>query len=853
MITVIDKEVQMVFETVCQMSSTQRAAWFEEHKTVASVRHEVEELLRYDGLAEEEAFFTPRPIANQPDSLLGSQVGPYEVISMIGRGGMGSVYLARRRVPYEQDVALKVADLRIGSGAARFDEERQVLADLHHPGIAKLLDGGVLDDDRPYLVMEYVPGEHIDDFAEKHKLRVMERVQLWLKVCEAVGSAHERGIIHRDLKPSNILVTAERSVVVVDFGLARRWEQDSGLTRTATILGTPEYMAPEQASGRKQQTLPATDVYALGAVLYTLLTGRPPFRAESPLQLVNILLQDDPVPPRRLNLAVPRDLETICLKCLEKEPVKRYATATELGDDVIRLLRGELIQARPLSMADRAWRWARRRPALAGLLALLLATIIVSLMVVWNYWRTSNKALQLAKRATTEQFLSIVELAKQPAMQRAQADFLSKWIASQEELVRSLDDEPIYLQFLRARHELAAAYGRIGEQSKMKEIASQLLSEIEAYSQSHHSDELSIAYAQFCSMARNNWPNQEGRYDHYRLLSKAIDRLKTVPESSLKTQEAKGLIADYRITLARLEIASVNSEAELQEAHRLLAELEDQNDPQWRIRYCTCKMAIWAYYLEKGQWLEHLQLLEDAVKLDRKLGQDYQDRLDYRDTTRKAMFLWANTLEWRGEWQRAYDLLLEYTELADQLRKNNPDTIRYTAQSAGSYMVLGQRAYALGMKDVAEKHYALAIQLSNKCQAEMKFDCLTGMAKLLAECPILKLRNDKLALELCRQASRLSPEDENVWFHEGRCLLLNGQLAEARKCLERSLIKINTDFELAYAHSYLALTLAKMGEYDLARKELAVVESFRARYPKEIVMLRVYEETVRELEHQATR
>lgn len=846
--TVIDKEVQVVFETVCRMSSVQRVAWFEAHETVASVRSEVEELLRYDGLAEEEAFFAPRPAATQPDSLLGTQVGPYEVISMIGRGGMGSVYLARRRMPYEQDVALKVADLRLGAGTARFDEERQVLADLHHPGIAKLLDGGVLPDDRPYLVMEYVPGEHIDVFAEKHKLRVIERVQLWLNVCEAVASAHQRGIIHRDLKPSNILVTSDRRVVVVDFGLARRWEQDSGLTRTATILGTPEYMAPEQASGKKLQTLPATDVYALGAVLYTLLTGRPPFRAESPLQLVNILLHDDPVPPRRLNPAVPRDLETICLKCLEKEPGKRYVSSTELGDDVVRLLRVEPILARSIGVAGRAWRWAKRRPALAGLMALLLATILVSLVVVGRYWRTSNNALQLAKRATTEQFLSIVDLAKQPAMQRAQVDFLIKWIASQEELVRSLDDEPIYLQFLRARSELAHAYHRIGEHDKVSEIAGQLLSEIKAYAQSHQSDELSILHAHFCALACYSLPNQE-----VQLLKEAIARLETVPESSSKSQEARGLIADYKLGLAGLKGTAVDVEKIRWEAHDIMKQLLDQKDPQSRIRYCQCKMGLWAYYLEKGQWLEHLPLLEGAVELDRNLSQDYPGHLDYRDITHKAMIYWANTYEWKGDWQRAYELLLEVTKLTDKLRENNPETIRFTAQSAGKYMVLGQKAFALGMKDVAEKHYSLAIQLSNKCQSEMKLDYLTGMARLLAECPIQKLRDDQLALELCRQAVQLAPEDENVWFNEGRCLLRNGQFAEARKWIERSLTKMNTDFELAYAHSYLALTLAKLKQYDLARKELAVAESFRARYPKEIVMLRVYEETVRELQTQAAR
>lgn len=156
-------DVQAIVEAVCRLSASERTKWTTQHETEASVRHEVEELLRYDGLAEKEAFFAPRPAFAESDSLIGTKVGPYEIISLIGRGGMGSVYQARRNVPYQQEVA----DLRLGSGAARFEEERQVLADLQHPGIAKLLDGSVLPDERPYLVMEYVPGEHIDTYASR--------------------------------------------------------------------------------------------------------------------------------------------------------------------------------------------------------------------------------------------------------------------------------------------------------------------------------------------------------------------------------------------------------------------------------------------------------------------------------------------------------------------------------------------------------------------------------------------------------------------------------------------------------------------------------------------------------------
>ncbi|HQR06331.1 MAG TPA: protein kinase [Gemmatales bacterium] len=852
--TIINQQaVQEAFEAIIRLSDAERAAWWQAHPMSEAIRREVHELLRFDAVAEREAFLEEPSHVTEADDLLGKEIGPYEVISMLGRGGMGTVYRARRSKPYVQDVALKVADLRLHSGKERFEAERQVLADLHHPGIARLLDGGVLPDDRPYLVMEYVPGVHIDVYAEKHHLKVKERAALWLQVCEAVAAAHVEGVIHRDLKPSNILVTGEGRAVVVDFGLARRWEQESGLTKTATVLGTPEYMAPEQATGGNSKTTPAADIYSLGAVFYALLTGRPPFKAESPLQLINILMRDEAVSPRRLNPAVTRDVETICLKCLEKEPGRRYGSVQQLMADVKRWQQGEAIVARPTRLTERGCRWARRRPALASMIGLLFVTIIVSFMVVWNYWRTSNKALQLAKRATTEQFLSIVELAKQPAMQRAQADFLSNWIASQEELVRSLDDEPIYLQFLRARLELAAAYDRIGQRDQAKVIAEQLFQEIEVYSRTHHSDELLIEHARFCNLYISALPNKNDLQVRGRMFQKAISILNKIPLSSPKSPEALGLIAEYRNGLAYSGLDSIDAKAELYEAHDIMARLLDPKDPQSRIRFCGCKLGLWRYYCEKGEWPQHVALLEEAVKLDRQLGQDYPERLDYRDNTRVAMLGRATVSEWRGEWQHAYDFLLEATEQNNQVQKNNPETIRFTAQSAGNYMILGQRAYALGMKDVAEKHYSLAIQLAKKGQTEMTIDYLTGMTQLLVECPVQKLRDDKLALELCNQALQLSPDDEYIWFHKGRCLLLNGQFAEAQEWLKRSLAKIKTDFELAYAHSYLALTLAKMGEYDLARKELAAAECFRTRYPKEIVMMRVYEETLKELQHQATK
>src|SRR5262249_30547689 len=203
--------------------------------------------------------------------------------------------------------------------------------------------------------------------------------QLVATLAEAIQVAHQGGVVHRDLKPANVLLTADGTAKISDFGLARRLEGETALTQSGVPVGTPSYMAPEQAKGQTHAIGPAVDVYALGAILYELLTGRPPFQGESPAETISQVIQQEPVPPARLNAKVPRDLETICLKCLHKEPVRRYASAAALADDLRRLGDGRPIKARPVGWAERLWRWCRRRPAAAALAVTALALVGLAL------------------------------------------------------------------------------------------------------------------------------------------------------------------------------------------------------------------------------------------------------------------------------------------------------------------------------------------------------------------------------------------------------------------------------------------------------------------------------------------
>jgi tetratricopeptide (TPR) repeat protein len=323
----------------------------------------------------------------------------YEVLGILGHGGMGVVFRARQ-LRLNRPVALKM--ILAGPYAnpderRRFVQEAEAVASLHHSNIVQVYDAGEIDG-RPYFTMELVEGGRLSEKVNGKPLPAREAAAMMVAVANAVHAAHERGIVHRDLTPSNILLASDGTPKVTDFGLARRLELNPEMTLTGAPVGTPSYMAPEQARGEKRAIGPATDVYGLGAILYDLLTGRPPFQAESATATLQQVVSGEPVPPARLNARVPRDLETICLKCLHKDPRRRYASAAALADDLRRFEKGEPITARPTGPLERGVRWVRRRPALATALAagLLLASALAAAALWWHGQRTALKASAVA-------------------------------------------------------------------------------------------------------------------------------------------------------------------------------------------------------------------------------------------------------------------------------------------------------------------------------------------------------------------------------------------------------------------------------------------------------------------------
>jgi serine/threonine-protein kinase len=312
----------------------------------------------------------------------GTRIDDYELLNEVARGGMGIVYRARQRTP-SRVVALKMilpAHLNSLGAIDRFLAEAEAAANLEHESILPIYAVGEADG-APFYSMKFADGGTLSARIDNYRDKPRQAAALVAKLARAVAFAHEHGILHRDLKPGNVLFDSADKPYVSDFGLAKWLQRECDLTQTLPILGTPYYMAPEQATDSRGVTA-AADVYSLGAILYHLLAGRPPIWGETPMEVLHRVAAEKPKSPRLTNSRISRDLETICLKCLEKEPGARYASAAALADDLERFCAGNTIQARPVGLANRAWRWSRRNPVVAGLIGVSLALVVLLFVFV---------------------------------------------------------------------------------------------------------------------------------------------------------------------------------------------------------------------------------------------------------------------------------------------------------------------------------------------------------------------------------------------------------------------------------------------------------------------------------------
>jgi serine/threonine protein kinase len=447
------------------------------------------------------------------------RIAGYEILDVLGQGGMGIVYKARQP-RLNRLVALKMILAGPHAGRehlARFQTEAKAVASLQHPNIVQIHEVGEYNG-RHFLALEFVDGAPLDKILGGKPQDPYQSARLVATLAYAVQAAHDHGIIHRDLKPANILIqkvgattsgprrpaeTVQTRLLrkestlldphgsawgipkITDFGLAKRMEEQDGNTVTGAIMGTPSYMAPEQATGKTDQVGPAVDVYALGAILYEMLTGRPPFAGVTPLDTLRQVQSQDPVPPTRLQPRLPRDLETICLKALQKEPRQRYSSAADLGQDLERFLAGEPIHARPVSLWIHAWKWAKRRPAAAALIGVsVLAAFTVVAIILWSnaQLRASNVRLEAARRRAAlnyersrkavDELLRAVsnELEDAPLMEGTRRRLLEKALSFYEEFLREKGDDPgLQLELARTCGQVGDIYRFLGDLPKSRE------------------------------------------------------------------------------------------------------------------------------------------------------------------------------------------------------------------------------------------------------------------------------------------------------------------------------------------------------------------------------------------------
>ena len=396
---------ELVEEALCS-GQTPEEVCADDPKLLPEVRARLDECRRVDLMVEN--MFPAHPqqrILNsqsQPGAPL-PEIPGYEVLGVLGRGGHGIVYRVRH-LKLKRLAALKMlltGEYASSAELARFMREAEAIAALQHPNIVQIYEIGEVDG-RPYFTMEFVGGGSLAQKLGGVPQPARDAASVIEALANAIDTAHRAGIIHRDVKPANVLLTDDGTAKITDFGLARFFEGKPDVTLGAAKAGTPSYMAPEQIVGEPGTVGPAADIYALGATLYELLTGRPPFRAETATETERQVLSQEPASPTRLNARVPRDLETICLKCLQKEPARRYESAASLADDLERFWEDRPIRARPVGWAARSWRWCRRNPATAALAA--IAVVLFASATGAGFWlekqRTEHRAE--ARRRDTE-------------------------------------------------------------------------------------------------------------------------------------------------------------------------------------------------------------------------------------------------------------------------------------------------------------------------------------------------------------------------------------------------------------------------------------------------------------------
>jgi serine/threonine protein kinase/tetratricopeptide (TPR) repeat protein len=806
----------------------------------------------------------------------------YKLLGVLGRGGMGVVYRARQE-GLDRIVALKMILAGEHAGPqqlARFQAEAQAVAQLQHSNIVQIYEVGK-HEELPYFSLEFVDGGSLAEKLDHKPQPAQTAAELIETLARAMHYAHQHGIVHRDLKPANVLLqtsesglqiqkpapeSAPQSAIshlqsavpkITDFGLAKRLEGDSSQTRTGTIMGSPSYMAPEQARGEAKEVGPPADVHALGAMLYEMLTGRPPYLAATAMDTVMAVLKEEPVPPSRLQPRIPRDIETICLKCLQKEPEKRYISAAALADDLRRFLNGEPIEARPVSSAERLWRWCQRNPrvaVLSALVLLLLAGVAVGSTVFSFKLATEKKsaldARDAEKTAKEQAQVAEVKATESAQVARAQSDLAVESLATLlREVQQKLADRPdvaavrqdiikVAMDRLtqvekgwvtdagKTERSMAAAYVLMGDllweapnqRAKAAEYYQRCYDLVSALAKANPGSDkarknLAVATQKMGDVGQFVKNDLNAAREHYERSRQALHELaaKPKPGDELTPQEIASSLGVVLGLLSQLEaragrIAAARSHAEnalalYQEWHQ-----RDAKNPDYQLSLAatSLRLADLCFRLsDKAASQAHLQL---ALKLHEQLYEQNRSGLGVRRGLSRALAD-AGDLELRqGEPALAEPLYRRHVDIAKQLADFD-SSLLFQRELALAYYRLATAKLMLGRTAESTELYRDCLKLREKLDQLQP----TASSRMALMVTLARCGEHTRAIQLAEELRAKAPTNPSV-LTQVACTYALGIPAIAQGRKPEQLSAEDLELQKKYAtEAMAALTRATAG------------------------------------------
>jgi serine/threonine protein kinase/tetratricopeptide (TPR) repeat protein len=640
------------------------------------------------------------------------EVPGYEIISELGRGGMGVVYKARQK-GLGRIVALKMVLAGAHAGAsqlARFQAEAEAIARIQHPHIVQIYEVNTVDVGSgtacPYMALEFVSGGGLETYLNGKPLLPRQAAAMVQALADAMQQAHEKGVVHRDLKPGNVLLalhataptpaafvssahhsirqaavleltvdgaTLEVIPKITDFGLAKQMESKTGQTVSGAVLGTPAYMAPEQAEGQSKEVGPAADIYALGVILYEMLTGRVPFQGTTVMETIIQVMNSEPVPPADLQPTVPKDLDTICLKCLAKEAIRRYASAAALAADLRRFLTDEPIQARPVSSIEKTRRWCRRNPRIALLLAALAVTFFGGFAAVTLMWR---QAETLRDQAETQRALTQVQRDRAERNYERARRTVHRFHqeVTENPLLREPGTEP-------ARNKLLESVREFYEEFSAERIDDERLLE-----------ELARTLARLAQMRSEVDPNKQSAID---VAQRGVAMWEGLVQKHPEKPEFLGELVHTQWLLGRLHRLKGDRTAAVAAYEKALALSRQLNAaqpgvPKYQADMARCLRGLAHAASEAKAWTESESLYRQALNILEPLAEKHPEVMEHRRDL-AATYTGLGTLTGdKAQLDRAVEACHKAAALQQQLVLENPDSAQYGSDLARSHFNLGQ-------------------------------------------------------------------------------------------------------------------------------------------------------------------